>query len=311
MDSKKLRKIAGRFFGWLGLIFCSLIIKLMPRSWVYGFARGIAAIGYLAASKQRKIALESLSIAFGQDKSSPQIKQIAKDCFTFMAKSGVELIFLMDRPVLLRRRLEIIGREYLDTALSRDKGVIMVSAHFGNFPLMMAKLRLEGYKIAGIMRPMRDNRVEKIFLAKRNRLDIKVIYSQPRKACVENSIRSLRNNELLFIPLDQNFGTGGVFVDFFGRKAATATGPVVLAQRTNATILPCFIVRQKDDTHKIIFEPPLVLEEGRTNQETIAINVQRLTDIIETYIRRYPAEWGWIHRRWKSQPKKAELEIEN
>jgi KDO2-lipid IV(A) lauroyltransferase len=222
-----------------------------------------------------------------------------------MAKAGAELIFLMDRPVFLRRRVEIIGREYLDTALYKGKGVILVSAHFGNFPLMMAKLRLEGYKIGGIMRPMRDNRVEKIFLAKRNRLGIKVIYSQPRKACVENSIRSLRNNELLFIPLDQNFGTGGVFVDFFGQKAATATGPVVLAQRTNATILPCFIVRQPDDTHKIIFEPPLTLEEGRTNQETIAINVQRLTNVIETYIRRYPAEWGWIHRRWKSQPKKA------
>jgi len=305
MDSKKLRKSVGRFFGWLGLISCSLIIKFMPKSWVYGFARGIAAIGYLAARKQRKIALEGLSIAFGQDKSSPHIKQIAKDCFTFMAKSGVELIFLMDRPVFLRRRVEIIGREYLDTALYKGKGVVLVSAHFGNFPLMMAKLRLEGYKIGGIMRPMRDNRVEKLFLAKRNRLGIKIIYSQPRKVCVENSIRSLRNNELLFIPLDQNFGTGGVFVDFFGQKAATATGPVVLAQRTNAIILPCFIVRQPDDTHKIIFEPPLALEEGRTNQETIAINVQRLTNVIETYIRRYPAEWGWIHRRWKSQPKKA------
>ena len=305
MDSKKLRKNAARFFGWLGLIFCSLIIKFVHRSWVYGFARGIAAIGYLVARKQRKIALESLSMAFGQDKSSPQIKQIAKECFTFMAKSGVELIFLMDRPALLRRRVEIIGREYLDTVLSRGKGVILVTAHFGNFPVMMAKLSLEGYKIAGIMRPMRDNRVEKLFLAKRDRLGIKIIYSQPRKACVENSIRSLRNNELLFIPLDQNFGTGGVFVDFFGRKAATATGPVVLAKRTDAVILVCFIVRQKDDTHKIVFEPPLNLEEGKTNQETIIINVQRLTNIIESYIRRYPAEWGWIHRRWKSKPTAA------
>jgi len=131
---------------------------------------------------------------------------------------------------------------------------------------------------------------------------IKTIYSQPRKACVENSIRTLRNNELLFIPIDQNFGTGGVFVDFFGKKAATATGPVVLALRTKAAVIPCFIVRQKDDTHKIIFEESLNLEEGRTFQETIIINIQKLTDIIESYIRKYPAEWGWIHRRWKSRP---------
>jgi KDO2-lipid IV(A) lauroyltransferase len=76
---------------------------------------------------------------------------------------------------------------------------------------------------------------------------------------------------------------------------------VVLALRTKAAVIPSFIVRQKDDTHKIIFEEPLNLEEGRTYQETIIINIQKLTNIIESYIRKYPAEWGWIHRRWKSR----------
>jgi KDO2-lipid IV(A) lauroyltransferase len=154
------------------------------------------------------------------------------------------------------------------------------------------------------MRPMRDSRMERLFVAKRRQLKIKTIYSQPRQVCVEDSLRSLRNNELLFLPIDQNFGTGGVFVDFFGRKAATATGPVVLARRTGAALIPCFIVRQKDDRHKIILESPLDLKEGSSPQETVTINIQRLTNIIETYIRRYPAEWGWIHRRWKSKPNK-------
>jgi KDO2-lipid IV(A) lauroyltransferase len=259
-------------------------------------------MGYFFTPKQRKVALESLSIAFGQEKSRQEIEQIARECFMFLAKSGVELVFLMDRPSLLKRRVEIAGRENLDTALAKGRGVILVSAHFGNFPLMLARLSLEGYKTAGIMRFMRDARVEKVFVAKRNRLGIKTIYAQPRKACVENSLRCLRNNELLFVPIDQNFGAGGVFVDFFGQKAATATGPVVLAQRTKATIIPCFILRQKDDTHKIIFEPPLTLEKGKTERETVITNIQRLTNIIESYIRKYPAEWGWIHRRWKSKP---------
>lgn len=302
MDFKKIRKSTSRIFSWLGLIFCSLIIKVMPRIWLYSFAKVIAKLGYLIAFKQRKIALENLSLAFEQDKSKQEIKQIAKDCFTFMAKSGVELIFLMDRPALLRKCVQIEGKENLDTALSKGKGVVLVSAHFGNFPLMLARISLEGYKTAGIMRPMRDSRVEKIFQLKRQRLKIKTIHSIPRKTCVENTIHSLRNNELVCIQLDQNFGTAGVFVDFFGRKAATATGPVVLAQRTKATILPCFILRQKDDTHKIIFEPALALKESKSNKDTVIINIQKLTNIIESYIRRYPAEWGWIHRRWKSRP---------
>jgi len=302
MDSKKIRTGISRFFGWFGLNFSSLIIKVIPESWVYSLAKGFAGIGFKVASKQRKIALDSLTIAFGQEKTEAEIEQIARDCFIFMAKAGFELIFLLDKPRLIKERVGFIGKENLDAGLSKGKGVILVSAHFGNFPLMLSRISLEGYQTSGIMRPMRDSRVEKIFLEKRNKLGIKTIYSQPRRLCVEETLRSLRKNEVVFIPIDQNFGTGGVFVDFFGKKAATATGPIVLALRTKAAVIPAFIVRQKDDRHKIIFEEPMALVEGKTPEETIVINIQKLTGIIESYIRRYPAEWGWIHRRWKSKP---------
>ena len=303
MDFKKIRTSILRFLAWLGLNVCSLIIKFMPATWIYRFANSIGSLGYLLAAKQRRIALESLRMAFGQEKSELEIQRIARDCFILIAKSGVELIFLMDRPELLKQRVDIVGKEYLDISLSKGKGVILVSAHFGNFPLLMARLSVAGYKVGGIMRYMRDERVEKIFLLKRQRLNIKTIYSQPRNVCVETTLRSLRNNEIVFIPIDQNFGTGGVYVDFFGKKAATATGPVILAQRTQANIIPCFIIRQKDDTHKIIFEQAIDLKIGNSPQETISANIQKLTDIIESYIRRYPAEWGWIHKRWKTRPK--------
>lgn len=302
MDFKRFRKSIVNFFGWFGLNLCSLIIKFIPKEYIYGFAKNISILGYRFAKKQRKIALESLSIAFGNGKSKGEIEKISRDCFTFMAKSALELMFLMDRPLLLNDSVEIVGKENLDSALSKGKGVILVSAHFGNFPLLMARLSLYSYKIGGIMRPMRDIRVERIFLAKRKRLNIRTIYSQPRITCVNTTLQALRNNEVVFIPIDQNFGTGGIFVDFFGRKAATATGPVVLAQRSKAALLPCFIIRQPDDTHRIIFEPAINLEEGKNPRETVLINIQRLTNIIESYIRRYPAEWGWIHRRWKTRP---------
>jgi len=306
MDFKKIRKNIGRFLsyfiGYLGLNFCSLAIKIIPARMLYGFAQGLASIAYVFAVKQRRIALDSLNIAFGKEKPIEEIKKIAKDCFVVMAKSAVELMFLMDKPELLKKQVDLVNKENLESALSRGRGVILVSAHFGNFPLMLAKLSLEGYKTAGIMRYMRDERMEKFFMAKRNKVGLKTIYSQPRKACVDESIRSLRGNELVFIPIDQNFGEGGVFVDFFGRKAATATGPIILARRTGAIILPCFIIRQPDDRHQIIFDKPIELEEGSQTQEAIRINIQRLTNIIETYIRKYPKEWSWIHRRWKSTP---------
>jgi KDO2-lipid IV(A) lauroyltransferase len=302
MDSKKIRKSLSHFLAWLGLNICSLIVRVVPAGYLYSFARNIASLAFIFAVKQRRIALDSLTIAFGKEKSRQEIERIAKDCFIYMVKSAVELMFLMDKPLVLKERVEIAGRENLDKALAAGRGVILISAHFGNFPLLLGKLAQDGYKAGGIMRPMRDARVEKIFLEKREKFGVKTIYSQPRNECVNNTIAALRNNELVFIPVDQNFGTGGVFVNFFGRKAATATGPVILAQRTKAALVPCFIIRQPGDRHKVIFEPALELREGKDPRDTILINIQALTDIIESYIRKYPAEWGWIHRRWKSKP---------
>jgi KDO2-lipid IV(A) lauroyltransferase len=302
MDSKKLLKSLNRFLAWFGLNTCLGIVRVIPASYLYAFANNIASLAFIFAAKQRKIALNSLSIAFDQEKSPAEIKKIAKDCFVYMAKSAVELMFLMDKPFLLKERTAIVGKENLDKALACGNGVILVSAHFGNFPLLLGRLAMDGYKAGGIMRPMRDAGVEKIFLKKRDKFGVKTIYSQPRNECVNNTISALRNNELVFIPIDQNFGTAGVFVNFFGKKAATATGPVILAQRTKAALVPCFILRVPGDKHKIIFEPALELKEGQDVQDTILINIQRLTDIIEFYIRKYPAEWGWIHRRWKSKP---------
>ena len=302
MDSKKLRKSLSRFVAWLGLNICSLIVRVIPPSYLYVFAKNMASLAYVFAAKQKKIALDSLGIAFGKEKSHQEIERIAKDCFIYMAKGAVELMFFFDKPHILKEKVGIEGRQNLDKALDRGKGVILVSAHFGNFPLLLGRLAVDGYKTCGIMRPMHDARVEKIFLEKREKYGVRTIYSQPRNECVNNTISALRNNELVFIPIDQNFGTGGVFVNFFGKKAATATGPVILAQRTKAALVPCFILRQPGDKHKIIFEPELELTEGKDPQDTVLINIQRLTDIIEAYIRKYPAEWGWIHRRWKSKP---------
>lgn len=302
MDSKQISKNISRFFAWFGLNFCSLTVKFIPARFLYAFANNMAAAGYFFAARPRRIALESLEIAFGREKSQKERDLIARESFRDVSKSAVELLFLMERPQLLKQRVRLCGEEHLQQALAKGKGVILVSAHFGNFPLLMAKMSLEGYKIGGIMRPMRDSRVEEFFLKKRNGVGVKTIYSQPRNTCVNQTLEALRNNEIVFIPLDQNFGTGGIFVDFFGQKAATATGPVVLAKRTKASLLPCFIIRQPDDTQKIIFEPALELIEAADPEQSVALNIQKLTNIIEAYIRRYPAEWGWNHRRWKSKP---------
>ncbi|MCK9572326.1 MAG: lysophospholipid acyltransferase family protein [Candidatus Omnitrophica bacterium] len=302
INLKTIRRFFSRCGAWVGIQLCSLIVMVIPQRCLYAFARGAAKLAYFFAIRHRNLALESLNVAFGKEKSPEEIKKIAKDCFVDIAKGAVELMFFFDKPHLLDKMVDIVGKEYLDNALAKGKGVILVSAHFGNFPLLLGRLAVAGYKAGGIMKPMHDAKMEEIFRKKRAKYGVRTIYSQPRNTCVNETIQALRNNELIFIPIDQNFGTGGIFVNFFGQKAATATGPVILARRTNAALVVCFIIRHADNRHTIIFEPEVELEDAPDSHQAVLINIQKLTDIIELYIRKYPAHWGWIHRRWKSKP---------
>jgi len=299
---KGFRKEMRRFFARVGLKFCFLIIGFFSLKRVYLVAKVFSQGALLFAARQKCIALEGLRIAFGNKKSLKELRSIRRECFLSMAKSGVEIVLLIKRPQSMKERVSIEGRENLDEALSKKRGVILVSAHFGNFPLMLTKLSSKGYKVNVIVRHMRDKKIEEYFEKMRRQLNIQSIHTQPRNECIRKSIDTLRRGEILCIQLDQNFGAkGGVFVDFFGKKAATATGPVIFSLRTKAPILPVFISRQKDDTHKLTIEQELKLQERENYEETLIFNIQRITKIIEGYICKYPSEWSWIHKRWKTQ----------
>lgn len=299
---KKFKRAAARwayyFFTWLFKVLPYCVIRAL--TWV------LLPLGYAILKGMRKSAMDTLTIAFGKEKSPEEIRQICKDCFDNAGHNAIELATFTARPHLIREKFRFDGnsRQLLDAALAEGKGVLGVSAHFGNFPLMLLYLAQMDYPTNAIIRPARDEIIEVDFQAARARLGLKTVHSYPRETCVRESIKALRDKELLVVLLDQNTGSkSGVYVDFFGQKAGTATGPIIFAMRTGSPILPVFTVRDGKDSHKIIVEPHFYLEEKGTDEATVQYNVQKITDIIEGYIRKYPKEWGWMHRRWKSKPK--------
>ncbi len=303
MTNEERIKIFKRSLARRGLYTSSWVLDRLPYGAMRTFSNILLNIGFRFTIKQKRLAQESLHIAFGQEKSPKEIDEIIRRCFDNLGRGMIELLYFMSRPKLVAQKVSFEGRHHLDAAIKKGNGVIAVTAHFGNFPLMMLVCAREGYKTNAIIRPTRDQDLEKFLLQKRTVAGLKTIYAIPRKQCVAQSLKVLRNKELLFIPLDQNFGSdGGVFVDFFGQQAATATGPIVMARRTQSVILPMFIIRDKDDHHTIIIEPPFEIEEKSSEDETIQFNIAKITKLIENYIRRHPHEWGWMHRRWKSRP---------
>ncbi|HAJ57270.1 MAG TPA: hypothetical protein DCL35_05815 [Candidatus Omnitrophica bacterium] len=309
MTKKEFFRVLSYGFGRTIIGICDAAAKIVPLSFLYAFANVIGFLGYHLAFKHRGIAIESLSRAFGKEKSTQEINRICRECFNTMAYAAVEFFMFMRHPDRIRDLVEIEGLENLKKALSKGKGVVAISAHFGSFPLLLSKLSLEGCKVNTMLRHMRDKGLDQLFEKKRDKMGVGSVYTQPRQQCVNDSLRVLRNNEVLFVQLDQNFGTAGVFVDFFGVKAATATGPIIFSKRTGAPIVPMFIYRVKGPRHKIVIEPEVPFEEGLDKEEALLATVQKLTGIIELYIRRFPHEWGWIHKRWKARPKQEKQPI--
>jgi len=284
-----------------GLFSAQWLIRKTPYVFVRGVMHVFLFMWYRFAIKLKRISRESLQIAFGEQKTASERHKIIRQCFENVGMSMMDLIYYSQFPSLVHEKFTIHGRHYLDQALAQNKGVIIITAHFGNFCLMMMELAQLGYKTNCIIRKPRDPAVAEAIYENMTRVGVKPIYSIPAPRSVQQSLKALRQNEILFVLLDQNFGSsGGVYVNFFGRQAATATGPIVMANRTGAPILMVFTIRDKD-RYRIIIDPPFDIERKDNEEEMVHSNVQKITNIIEKYIRLYPTEWGWMHRRWKSQ----------
>lgn len=298
---KERKKRFNRMLARRAMFTAYWLINHLPYPVVKVILRVLIAIGFLFTGHLRKTARESLKIAFGKEKTDDEIEAIVKKCFTNFGRGMIEMIYFNEHLHMMEKHVTFEGRENLEKALAKGKGVVAVTAHFGNFPLMLMRMARLGYPTHIMMRHTRDPEIDKFLLQKRNEANLKTIFTMPRREAVINTLKALRNNEIVFILMDQNFGSeGGVFVEFFGKKAATAPGPFILAQRAGAPIVPIFIYRE-GEMNKVEIQPEVVLEERPTNEETIEANVVKLTKIIEAQIRRYPHEWGWMHRRWKTE----------
>ncbi|OQX82351.1 MAG: hypothetical protein B6D53_04720 [Candidatus Omnitrophica bacterium 4484_49] len=297
---KELRRIFRRRVIWFFSEFFIFLCKKLSLNSIYKVGSIIGKLSYYMAFSHRKIALNSLSIAFPET-SLKRRREIAKDFSVIMMQSFLEVIHFVNNPSLFHD-VKIEGKEFLNKALEKKRGVIALTAHFGNFPLISLKLAREGYRINAVVRPMRDRNVENYVQNLRTKAGVNTIYSHPRRQCVVKIIKALRNNEIVMIHMDQNFSSTGVWVKFFGKLAATPVGPVVLALRTKAPILPMFIIREGIGKHCLKILPELELDYFPEREKTVLINTIKITRLTERWIKKYPEYWGWIHKRWKSQP---------
>jgi len=250
--------------------------------------------------RHRRIARQNLRLAFGDTISEKEINRITKEVFRNIGQTAVE--FFQIPTLTYDKALDIITpehRERLDDCLRAGKGVVLLASHFGNWELMATAGAVAGYKISAVARPLDDPDLEKIVREIRESSGLQII---PRRTSALAIVRTLKRNQIVGILADQNTRKQNVFVDFFGTKAATTPGPALLALRTGAELVPVFMLREGPGKHRLIVEKPVEVVRTGDQEADVVATTQKCANTLEEYVRKYPSQWFWVHRRWRTRP---------
>jgi KDO2-lipid IV(A) lauroyltransferase len=251
--------------------------------------------------RHRQIAFDNLKQSFGQEHDDVWLWTITRRSFEQLGRTLAEVTRLEQTdPVAFRRRVKIEGYEHYRAALNEKKGVMLISAHFGNWEWIGATLALAGHPVALVARALDDAGLNAILNAARERHGNTVLN---KKTAASEIVRRLRTGETVGILIDQNTrAEDAVFVDYFGRSAATHKGPAVIALRTGAKVVPVFVIREGDHNRLVIRRPLEVTKTGDLQRDIHNLTAL-FTQTVESHVRQYPDHWLWIHRRWKTRPR--------
>ena len=273
-------------------------VSRLPRRITLVIGGWLGTLAFWLARQHRELTCDHLrcSLTLSDER---RVRTIAKQCFQHLGKTVVEFMqFPRLDSAQIQRYVTFEGVEHVEQALAQGKGAIILTGHFGNWELLAASISATVAPLTPIVRELRSPRLNALVSRYRQKAGYATI---DRDTGIRQALQCLRRNELLGIVADVDTTVSGVFVDFFGRRAYTPYSPVAIALKTGATILPTFIIRQPDGSHRAIIEPPLALKRTDTKEKDLVINTQKFTKIIESYIRQYPAQWIWMHRRWKTE----------
>jgi len=193
------------------------------------------------------------------------------------------------------------GFENFERAQARGKGVLLFAGHFGGWELSSFVLSMHGHWMHVLMRGMDNEYLGQLILHYRTMHGNKAV---DKDDFVRGLLSAMRKNEVVGMLMDTNMTPPqGIFVDFFGVRACTAAGPARIALKTDAAVVPTFTIwDEKLGKYRLRFDPAVELVRTGDLEADINANTQKLTSVIEDYVRKYPEQWLWVHRRWKTRP---------
>jgi len=277
------------------------VLSVLPRAAARPLGAAIGAFAYRVFSRLRKTGSRNLQIAFPHQTDAERDSTLRK-LYRNLGHQIAEFCQMSSyTPEIARSLIRYEGLDHYLSARERGQGVLVLTGHLGAWELSSFHHSLMGYPMGLVIRrldnPLVDAFVNRIRCLHGNRVIHKDDFAR-------GLIASMRAGETVGILMDTNMTPPqGVFVPFFGRLAATASGLARVALKTGAAVVPGFLLWEESERRYVLHFGPRIglIDTGDPEADAIA-NTANFTAVIESYIRQYPDQWLWMHRRWKTRP---------
>ncbi len=291
------------FRHWIEFIPAWVVLKFLgviPRSLARGLGDVFAGLSYAFWPRLRKIGMFNLRLAFPQWNDT-QRRRVLRGSFRNLGRMMADFAhFPSLTPANISELVIYEGFENYVEAKKQGRGVLYLTAHFGGWELGSFAHGLYGHPCHFVVRELDNPLLNRLIHRYRGASGGTSI---DKRFFARGILKALKDNQAVGILVDQNTLIGeGVFVNFFGRPACTNSGLARLALKTGAPILLSLVIwDQAVGKYHIRFEPVELVRLPEADEEVKA-NTARFTEKIEEFVRRYPDQWLWMHRRWKTRP---------
>ncbi len=259
----------------------------------------LGVLGYRLGIRSRVVETQ-IAFAF-PEYDAARIRDVAIQSYENLGRTSIEAAIMEHRSPadLIALFDQVDGWEHIDAALAAGAGALLVTGHLGNWELGGSYIAARGVPMDAIARHMSNRIFERYLTRVRQRFGVRVVFDEE---AVRATPRSVRANRVVGFLSDQGvLGLASAFVPFFSRLAKTPRGPAVFALRLKVPVVFAIAVRQPSGKYRLIVEPIDVTQTGDREADTIAL-VARYTARMEHWVRQYPGQYFWQHRRWKYQP---------
>jgi len=277
-----------------------ILVKYTPSAVLDTIINFFAFLAYKIDVRHKKIARVNLDLAYGKDMGDLEKRAIIKKSYKnllYTMRDFVENQGISEEKLL--QKVTIHNEHFYTDVKQEGKGVIFLTAHYGNWELLPLCMGATFGKLWGVGRNLDSQKMNEVLQKNRNQFNVHML---EKSGALRGLLKALKNGENVGLLVDQNTSAKeGILIDFFGKLARHTPSAALIARKTGTPIIPAFITTDDYKNYDITFYEPIITDKTDSSEEDIKKSVQAQADITQKAIEAKPDEWFWFHRRWKNQ----------